>query len=89
MNTAINGISLNLTNGERFRPDRRKKMKRLMIVLAVLFIFSISALAQINTAHGGGMMDGGWGWEMGHGWGFGIIIVIVVILGVVFMMKRR
>jgi hypothetical protein len=64
-------------------------MRRSAIVLAVLFVFSISAFAQMNTGHGGGMMNGGWGWGMGYGWGFGIIIAILVILGVVFIMKRR
>ena len=64
-------------------------MKRFMIVLSVLSVFSISASAQMGTDHGGGMMDGGWGWGMGYGGGFGIIIVILVILGIVYMMKRR
>jgi hypothetical protein len=64
-------------------------MKKLMIVLAVLFIFSISAFAQMNTGHGGGMMDGGWGWGMNSGWFFVIIIAILVIFGIVFMMKRK
>jgi hypothetical protein len=64
-------------------------MKRFIIVLTVLSVFSISAFAQMGTDHGGGMMGGGWGWGMGYGWGFGIIIAILVILGVVYMMKRR
>jgi negative regulator of replication initiation len=34
-------------------------MKRLMIVLTVLFVINISAFAQMGTGHGGGMMDGG------------------------------
>ena len=64
-------------------------MKRFMIVLAVLSVFSISAFAQMGTGHGGGMMDGGWGWGMNSGWFFMIIIAILVILGIVYMMKRR
>ena len=64
-------------------------MKRLMIVLTVLFVFSISAFAQMGTNHGGGMMGGGWGWGMNSGWFFMIIIVILVIFGIVYMMKRR
>ena len=74
-------------------------MKRLMIVLNVLFLFSISAFAQMNTGQdghmmdnghdGSGMMGGGWGWGMGYGWGFGIIIIILVIAVVAFMMKRK
>jgi len=37
-------------------------MKKLMIILMVLFVFSIPAFAQIGAGQGGGMMDGGWGW---------------------------
>jgi predicted metalloprotease len=64
-------------------------MKRLMIVLTVLFVFSISAFAQMRTGQDGGMMGGGWGWGMGYGWGFGVIIVILVVVVVVYMMKRK
>ena len=64
-------------------------MKKLIIVLAVLFVFSSSIFAQMNTGQGGGMMNGGWGWGMGYGGGFGIIIVIVVVVGIVYMMKRK
>ena len=64
-------------------------MKRLMIIVTVLSVFSISAFAQMGTGHGGGMMDGGWGWGMNSGWFFMVIIVILAILGVVYMMKRR
>jgi len=69
-------------------------MKRLIIVLTVLFVFSVSAFAQMNTGQGGGMMDGsGWGDRMGYGSGVGwvlmIVIAVLVILGVVYMMKRR
>ena len=58
-------------------------MKRLMIVLTVLFVFSISAFAQMSTGQGGGMMGGGRGWGMNSGWFFMIIIAILVILGIV------
>ncbi len=64
-------------------------MKRLMIVLTVLFGFSISAFAQMSSDQGGGMMGGGWGWGMGYGWVFGIVIVILVVLVVAYMMKRK
>ena len=64
-------------------------MKKLMIVLTVLFVFSISAFAQMGTGYGGGMMGGGWGYGMNSGWLFILIIVILVILGVVYMKKRR
>jgi uncharacterized membrane protein len=68
---------------------RRENMKRLMIVLTVLFVSSISAFAQMGTGQGGGMMGGNWGWGMGYGWGFGLIIVILVVVGIVYMMKRK
>jgi hypothetical protein len=66
-------------------------MKRLMIVLTVLFVFSISAIAQMGSGQGGGMMGGSWGSGMGFGFG-GIYIVIIaglVILGIVYIMKRK
>jgi uncharacterized membrane protein len=64
-------------------------MKRVMIVLTVLFVFSISAFAEMSTGQGGGMMGGGWGWGMNSGWLIVVIIAFLVILGIVFMMKRR
>jgi hypothetical protein len=67
----------------------RKKMKRLMFVLTVLFVFNISAFAQRSTGQGGGMMGGGWGWGMNSGWIFMIIIAILVILGIGYLMKRK
>jgi hypothetical protein len=68
---------------------RRKKMKRSMVVLTFLFVYSTAVFGQMNTGQGGGMMDHGWGWGMGYGWGFGTIIVILVVVGVVYMMKRK
>ena len=64
-------------------------MKRLMIVLTVFFVFSISAFAQMGPGQGGGMMGGNWGWGMGYGGGVGIFIAILVIFGIVYMMKRK
>ena len=64
-------------------------MKILMIVLTVLFVFSISAFAQMSTGQGGDMMGGGWGWGMNSGWPFMIIIAILVILVIVYMTKRK
>jgi uncharacterized membrane protein len=69
-----------------------------MIVLTVLFVFSISAFAETGTGQGGNMMgsgqggnmmDGGWGWGMNSGWFIMIIIAILVIFGIVYMIKRR
>jgi hypothetical protein len=64
-------------------------MKILMIILTVLFVFSISAFADMSTGQGGGMMGGGWMWGMNSGWFFMIIIAILVIFGIAYMMKRR
>jgi hypothetical protein len=64
-------------------------MRKLMILLTFLFVFSSSAFAQMGTGQGGGMMGGGSGWGMGYEGGFGIIIAILVILGIVYMMKRK
>ena len=64
-------------------------MKKLMIGLTVLFIFSTTAFAQMGTGQGGGMTDHGWGWGMGYGGGFGIIIAILVIFGIVYITKRK
>ena len=64
-------------------------MKRLMIVLMVVFVFCISAFAQMGAGQHGGMTGGNWGWGMGYGWGFGIIIAILVIFGIVYMMKQK
>ena len=47
-------------------------MKKLVIVLTVLLVFSVSAFAQMGTGQGGGMMGGNWGdgeWAMEGGWG--------------------
>ncbi len=72
-------------------------MKRLMIVLTILF-FCCSAFAEIGSSQGGnmmgngqggGMMGGGWGWGMNSGWFFIIIIAILVIFGIAYMIKRR
>jgi len=65
------------------------KMKKVMIVPAVLFVFPISAFAEMSTGQGGGMMGGGWGWGMNSGWFFMIIIAILVIFGIASMMKRK
>ena len=76
-------------------------MKKLMSVLTVLFVFSISAFAQMSNGQGGGggmmgngqgggmMGNSGGGMGFGPGWIFIIIIAILVILGIFYMMKRR
>jgi hypothetical protein len=68
---------------------RRKKMKRLMVVLTALFVFSASAFAQMGAGQGGGMTGHRWGWGMGYGWGSGIIIMLLIVVGIVYMMKRK
>jgi hypothetical protein len=69
--------------------ERRTKVKRVMIVLAGLFVFNISAFAQMSTGRGGGMMGGGWGWGMNSGWIIAIIIAVLVFFGIVYMMRRN
>ena len=69
-------------------------MKIVMMVLTVLFVFTISAFAEMSTRQGGGMMGGGWMgdgwmWGMNSGWFFMIIIAILVVFGIAYMMKRR
>jgi hypothetical protein len=65
------------------------KMKKLLLIVLILGLFTSYGCVQISTGQGGGMMDGGWGWGMTSGWFFVIIIAILVILVIVFMMKRR
>jgi Spy/CpxP family protein refolding chaperone len=65
-------------------------MKRVMIALTVLLVFTVSAFAQRTAGQGGDMMGGGWGWGMNSGWLFVAIIALLVIMGIVYiMMKRR
>jgi len=64
-------------------------MKRVMIALTVLLVFTVSAFAQRTAGQGGDMMGGGWGWGMNSGGFFIIIIAILVIIGIAYMMKRR
>ena len=73
-------------------------MKRLMIVLTVLFVFSISAFAETGTGQGGNMMGNGQGGNMmntgqgggmmGGGWGWGMnsgwFIMIIIAILVIF-----
>ena len=65
------------------------KMKKLLLIVLILGLFTSYGCAQMSTGQGGGMMGGGWGWGMNSGWFFMIIIAILVILGIVYMMKRR
>ena len=69
-------------------------MKRVMVVLTVLYVFTVSAFAENSTGQGsgmmgGGVMGGGWGWGMSSGWFFMIIIAILVIFGIAYIMKRK
>jgi NADH:ubiquinone oxidoreductase subunit 6 (subunit J) len=64
-------------------------MKRLMIILTVSSVFTISAFAEMSTRQGGGMMRGGWWWGMNSGWVFMIIIAILIIVGIFLILERR
>ena len=65
-------------------------MKKLLLIVLILGLFTSYGCAQMSTGQGGGMMGGGWGWGMNSGWFIVIIIIaILVILGIVYMMKRR
>jgi hypothetical protein len=88
---ALAGGKVNFRGTSLFsvREERRKKMKRVMIVLTVLFGLSISAFAQMGTGQGGRMMGGGWGWGMNPGWFLPVIIAILLVIGIVYMMKRK
>lgn len=60
-----------------------------MLFLAGLFVFSISAFAEMSSRQGGGMMHGGWWGGMNSGWFFMIVIAILIILGIFLVMKRK
>ncbi len=66
-------------------------MKKLILTVLILELFTSPVYAQMSTGQGGGMMGNGWGWGMGYGfgWVFVIIIAIIVIFGVVYIMKRK
>jgi hypothetical protein len=66
-------------------------MKKLILTVLILVLFTSPIYAQMSTGQGGGMMGNGWGWGMGFGfgWVFMIIIAILVIFGIVYMMKRK
>jgi hypothetical protein len=66
-------------------------MKKLILTVLILVLFTSPIYAQMSTGQGGGMMGNGWEWGMGFGfgWVFMIVIVILVILGIVYMMKRK
>lgn len=68
--------------------DKRKKMKRAMIVLTVLSVFAVSAFTGMSARQGGGMMSGGWWWGMNSVWLFMAVSVILVVYGVFSIMKR-
>ena len=64
-------------------------MKRVMIVLTILFAFTVSAIAGMSTGQGGGMMRGGWWWGVNSVWYYLTIIVILIIYGVFSILKQR
>ena len=68
--------------------DKRKKMKRAMIVLTVLSVFAVSAFTGMSARQGGGMMSGGWWWGMNSVWLFMAVSMILVVYGVFSILKR-
>ena len=64
-------------------------MKGLMLALSVLFVFNISAFAEMSTRQDGGMMRVGWWWGMHSGWYFSILVAILIIGGIFMILKRR
>ena len=66
-------------------------MKKLILTVLILVLFTSPIYAQMGTGQGSCMMCNGWGWGMGYcfGWVFMIIIVILVIFGIVYMVKRK
>jgi hypothetical protein len=69
--------------------EKRKKMKRLIIVLTILFAFAVSAFAGMGARQGGGMMISGKWWGMNSIWFFMVISVVFVVYGIFSIMKRE
>lgn len=88
---ALGGRGVNSRGSLLFseQADRRKKMKRGMTVLAVLFVFSISAFAEMSNRQGGGMINGGWWWGMNTVWYSMVVIAVLIIAGIYLIMKRE
>ena len=63
-------------------------MKKAMIVLTILLVFTVSAFAEMGALQGGGMISGGWWWGRNSVWLFMAISVILVVYGVFSIMKR-
>ena len=81
----VNLRATSLVSGEE---DKRKTMKRAMIVLTILFVFAVSAFAEMSARQGGSMMSGGWWWGMNSMWLLLAISVILVVYGVFSIRKR-
>jgi uncharacterized ion transporter superfamily protein YfcC len=64
------------------------KMKRVMIALAILFAFNVSAVAEMSRRQDGGMMNGGWWWGINSAWYFTIGIAILIVTGIFLILKR-
>jgi uncharacterized membrane protein len=66
-------------------------MRKLILTVLILVLFTSPIYAQMSTGQGGGMMSNGWGWGMGFGFGwiFMLVIIVLVIFGVIYMMKRK
>jgi hypothetical protein len=80
----LRGTSL-VSEGE----DRGRNLKRVVIGLTILSVFTAVAFSGMSTRQGGGMMKGGLWWGMNSVWFFMAISVILVVYGVFSIMKRE
>jgi preprotein translocase subunit SecY len=68
---------------------KRRKMKRVTIVLTILFAFAVSAFAGMGARQGGGLMISDKWWGMNSVWFFMVISVVFVVYGVFSILKRE
>jgi hypothetical protein len=87
---ALGGRKLNLRGTSLVSEveDGRKKLKRALVVLTILSVFSAAAFSEMGARQGGGMMRGGWWWGMNSVWLFMAVSVILVVYGVFSILKR-
>lgn len=87
---ALGGRKVNLrgTSLVSEEEDGGRKLKRVLISLTILSVFTVAAFSGMSTLQGGGMMNGGGWWGMNSIWLFMAISVILVVSGVFSIMKR-